>query len=75
MVDTRDLKSLGASHAGSIPALPTIGETMKLTYDDIETLRDTLVFKLPIDPEEANILCDMAARSLDLEYEMGEEDE
>jgi hypothetical protein len=55
--------------------LPTIGETMKLTYEDIETLRDTLVFKLPIDPEEANILCDMAARSLDLEYELEDSSE
>ena len=48
---------------------------MKLTYDDIETLRDTLVFKLPINPDEANILCDMAARSLDLEYELEDSSE
>lgn len=42
---------------------------MKLSYEDIEIIRDTLVLSRFLDPEQANTLCDMAARCLDLEYE------
>ena len=42
---------------------------MKLTYEDIEIIRDTLVLSKFLNPEEANTLVDMASRCLDLEYE------
>jgi len=42
---------------------------MKLSYEEIEIIRDTLVLSKFLDPEEANTLCDMACRCLDLEYE------
>ena len=42
---------------------------MKLTYEDIEIIRDTIVLSRFLDTEQANTLCDMASRCLDLEYE------
>ena len=48
---------------------------MKLTYEDIEVIRDTLIFGDKVSPDEINTLCDMALRLLDLEYEHGEKDD